>query len=274
MKYTILAAMLLFTCCGLHAQHSLTKLWATDTTLPTPESVLYDAQNKVLYVSLIDGDASTKDGKGGVAKVGLDGKIIDKDWITGLDAPKGIGKYNGMLYVADIADVIVIDISAGKVVKKIPVTGAVFLNDVTVDSKGIVYVSDTRGGKIYRIENGVPAEYVDGIKGANGVLAVGTDLYMLGGGSLFKADAQKNVTSIGSGMESSTDGIEEVKHGEFLISSWNGVIYYFTIGGGTQQILDTRPEKSNTADIGYNAAAKIVYVPTFLKNGVVAYKLK
>jgi len=274
MKYIALATILLFSYCGVHAQHSLKKLWATDTTLPTPESVLFDAQDKLLYVSLIDGDGGAKDGKGGVAKVGLDGKIIDKGWISGLDAPKGMGKYNGMLYVADLTDIVVIDITAGKIAKKIPVPGAIFLNDLTVDSKGIVYVSDSRAGKIYRIENDTPAVYVEGIKGANGVLAVGDDLYMLGSGSLFKADAQKNVTSIASGMENSTDGIEEVKPGEFLISSWNGVIYYLTIGGGTQQILDTRPEKSNTADIGYDPVNKIVYVPTFLKNGVVAYKVK
>ena len=43
---------------------------------------------------------------------------------------------------------------------------------------------------------------------------------------------------------------------------------------GYKILLDTREQKRNTADIGYDPAARIVYVPTFLKKSVVAYRLK
>jgi hypothetical protein len=274
MKNFLTVILAVCTCCTCLAQHTLTKLWSSDTTLPVPESVLYDAQGKILYVSLIDGKPDGKDGKGGVAKVGLDGKIISKTWVTGLNAPKGLGKFGNILYAADITDVVVIDVPTGKVIKKIPIAGAVFLNDISVDDKGAVYVSDTQTGKVYKIENGRAELFVDGIKGANGVLAVGSDVYMLGNGLLFKAGAQKTVTTIATGMDASTDGVEQVKAGEFVVSCWNGVIYYVKADGSKQQLLDTRPMKSNTADIGYDAVNKIVYVPTFLKNSVVAYQLK
>jgi hypothetical protein len=39
-------------------------------------------------------------------------------------------------------------------------------------------------------------------------------------------------------------------------------------------LLDTREQKVNSADIGYDAKNKIVYVPTFFRNSVVAYQLK
>ena len=39
-------------------------------------------------------------------------------------------------------------------------------------------------------------------------------------------------------------------------------------------ILDTRIDKINAADIGYDSKNKIVYVPTFWKNNVMAYQLK
>ena len=40
----------------VHSQeHSLVKIWSSDTVLKVPESVLYDAENKVLYASNIDG---------------------------------------------------------------------------------------------------------------------------------------------------------------------------------------------------------------------------
>ena len=152
MKYILFAAIAAFTFSAATAQHSLTRLWASDTILPEPESVLYDAQNKILYTSLIDGDASAKDGKGGVAKVGLDGRIINKNWITGLNAPKGLGKFGNTLYAADIDEVVVMDIPTGKVIKKIPVAGSKFLNDISVDGKGVVYVSDTQTGDVKKLK--------------------------------------------------------------------------------------------------------------------------
>ena len=60
---------------SVQAQHSLTQIWSSESTLPVPESVLYSAQDKLLYVAQIDGKSGEKDGKGGIAKVGLDGKI-------------------------------------------------------------------------------------------------------------------------------------------------------------------------------------------------------
>ncbi len=75
---------------SLFAQHSLDKKWETDSTLKTPESVLFDAGNKVLYVSNIGGKADARNGNGSIGKVDLDGKIIAVDWVPGLNAPKGM----------------------------------------------------------------------------------------------------------------------------------------------------------------------------------------
>src|SRR3954469_9155215 len=105
------------------AQHSLTKKWSTDTALAIPESVLFDAQNKILYASLINGQPDQADGKGGIAKVDLYGKVLDSNWVTGVNAPKGLGKYGNTLYAADLTEVAVIDISSGKVANRIPIEG-------------------------------------------------------------------------------------------------------------------------------------------------------
>src|SRR5215470_772449 len=106
MKPILRVTMLLCISTSLFAQHSVTKLWETDTILKVPESVLLDADNKVLYVSNIDGtDGWAKDGKGSIGKIGLDGKIIAVDWVPGLDAPKGLGLYKGKLYAADIDEI-------------------------------------------------------------------------------------------------------------------------------------------------------------------------
>ncbi len=254
--------------------HSLTKLWETDTLLRTPESVLYDAKEKILYVSEIDGVPNEKDGKGAIAKVSLDGKIINANWVTGLNAPKGMAMYKGKLYVADLTEVVVIDMEKAKIIQRIPIEGSVFLNDVTIDKEGFVYVSDTRNFKVYRIEKGFVVTLLQNLQGPNGLLAVGDELLILDKGALQKMLVSGSVTNVTDGMDPTTDGIELVKKDEYIVSAWNGVVYYIYANGTKQTLLDTRAQKINTADIGYDAKNRIVYVPTFYNNRVIAYQLK
>jgi sugar lactone lactonase YvrE len=253
----------------------LTKKWETEATLKTPESVRFDPAAKILYVANIDGrEAWTKDGKGSIAKVGLDGKVIAAEWVTGLEAPKGMGIHNGSLYVADIDRVVVIDLAKGAIARTIAVEGAQRLNDVSIDRNGVVYVSDMQGLKIYALKNGKPEVYFsEGLKRPNGVLAHGGDLYILDSGALLKVGADKKVTRVAEGMDASTDGIEHVQGDEFIVSCWAGAIYRVK-GSQAQLLVDTRPQKANSADIGYDAQNKVVYVPTFFGNTVIAYELK
>ncbi|WP_439557145.1 ATP/GTP-binding protein [Dyadobacter sp.] len=256
------------------AQHSLTQIWSSEAKLPVPESVLFSKQDKLLYVALIDGKPAEKDGKGGIAKVGLDGKIVSADWVSGLNAPKGMGIYGSKLFVADVTEVVEIDIKSGKIVKKHAVEGAQFLNDVTIDSKGNIYISDSSTKKVHLIKDGQVSTYYEGLNGPNGLLAVGTDLLIADSGSLKKLTSSKQISVIAEGMDKSTDGIEQVKPGEYIVSSWVGMVYYVKADGTTEKLLDTSADKTNSADIGYDPAKKVVYVPTFGKNNVVAYQLK
>jgi hypothetical protein len=256
------------------AQRQLNELWSTDSVLRVPESVLYDLTQNLLFVSLIGSNPNAnKDGQGCIAKLALDGKIIDTNWITGLNTPKGLGRFKNTLYVADGTEVAVIDIKKGVITKKIPVEGAVFLNDITIDAWGVVYVSDSRLNKIHRIEKGQVSLYLDNINNANGLLVVGEDLYALSAGELLKINAQKQITKIAGGMDKSTDGLVQVAEDEFIVSCWNGVIYDVYTNGRVILLKDFRPSKTNTADLGYHAKTKTLYVPTFWKKKVVAYNV-
>src|ERR1700740_1924002 len=143
------------------AQHKLVKLWETDTVVAVPESVLPDFKTGTLYVSQIDGGGWDADGRGGVAKLSVDGKNFNPNWITGLNAPKGLGRFGNRIYAADISEGVVIDARNGRGENKSPCEGATGLNDITVDDKGIVYVSDSRTSKIHRIENDQPTVYLE-----------------------------------------------------------------------------------------------------------------
>ena len=255
-------------------EHALVKLWQTDTLLKVSESVLFDGAGKTLYESNIDGQPWEKDGKGSVGKVGLDGKIIKVDWVSGLNAPKGLGMYKNNLYVADVDNVVVIDIATASIIKRVPVEGADGLNDISVDKNGKVYVTDSKAGKIYVLDQDKFVLFADNYKGLNGVLARGSDVFAVAAGALWKIDAAKKAVKLAEGMEPAVDGVEQVANNEFLVSVWNGIIYYVKADGKVQQLLDTRDQKSNTADIGFDPKTRTVYVPTFFKNSIVAYTLK
>jgi hypothetical protein len=250
------------------------KLWTTDTILKIPESVLVDDKENCIWVSNIDGASNGKDGKGSISKLSKTGTPINLEWITGLNAPKGMAKFKQELYVADLTELVVIDIKKATIIKRVPIEGSVFLNDVTVNSKGAVFVSDSRTGKVHRYENNTTTIEVENLQGPNGLLSIEDQLLILDRGSLLSVTPGGAISKIMDGMEPSTDGIERVAPNQYLVSCWNGIVYYVVAGAQKITLFDTRSEKINSADIGYDAKKKIIYVPTFLKNNVVAYQLE
>jgi len=267
MKKIVLSAIILLACSTLLAQHSLEKLWESDSlTLEGPESVLFDAQSNSLYVSSM--------GSGSVVRMDLDGKVIRKDWVTGLNSNKGSALFNGLFYTAETSGIAVIDAGKGSIVKRIPVDSAKMLNDVAMDPRGVIYVSDTRAARVYRIEGDKPTVYLENMPGANGLLTVNADLYVLTATSFLKVNANKVITQIADGFESGLDGIVMVADNEFIISNYKGMLWYIKADGTKQLLLDTRPDRIMSNDISYNSKTRTLYVPSFGTNRVIAYRVK
>lgn len=259
---------------GINAQQkSLDKIWESKDQLPVPESVLFVSESKELYVSLIDGEGAGKDGKGGIAILNLDGSLKQADWITGLNAPKGLALNRDLLYIADISTVVVVDVISGNIVNEIEIAESTFLNDITVDDNGVVYVSDTRQNKIFQIKGSRYTLYMENVPSVNGLKFVNSNLYALAGPELWKIDANKNKTIIATGFEKGGDGLEPVGNGDFLVTCWPGIIYYVRADGSFEKVLDVQGSM-NTADLGYNPKEQTLYIPTFNSNSVIAYKLK
>jgi sugar lactone lactonase YvrE len=252
----------------------LVKLWETEATLKVPESVLHDAKRDVLYVTNIDGEPWGDDGKGSVGKVSLEGKVINPEWVTGLSAPKGMALHHNRLYIGDVGHVVVVDVDRGAIVERIAVEGANGLNDVAVDARGVLYVSDSRAKKLYRIEQGKATLLLEGLKGPNGVHVRGDEVLFMDNGSLYRLGKDNGKVLLSAGMEGNGDGLESDDRGGFVISYWPGVIHYARADGSRVTLLDTSADKIYAADIGYHASKRIVYVPTFFGNTVVAYELK
>ena len=243
--------------------------------LTTCESVLYDAERNVIYVSNIDGVPDEKDGNGFISRISIDGTITDLKWVTGLDAPKGLGIRGNRLFVTDIDRVVEIDVDAGSIVKSYPVEGASFLNDVTVAANGDVYVSDSNAGLIVRISGEELTIWMEDVDGPNGLLADGGALLMASwnAGTLNAIDLQtKEITVKAEGIEH-PDGIEAVGDGAYLVSTWDGMVHLVEADGTKHLLLDTRDAGANAADIDYIPEQNLLLVPAFSANKVVAYEL-
>ena len=248
-------------------------LWQTDPVLTTSESVLYDASNNVLYVSNINGNPTDKDGNGSIGKVGLDGKVIAAEWVKGMDAPKGMGLFNGKLYVADIDKIHEIDIAGGTIANSYQVDSAQFLNDVTVDNAGIVYVSDMNTGIIHALENGKVSKWLTGLDGPNGILAEGDNMLVAQWNPKTLSIVEGQQVTMQTDSLENPDGVEAVGNGGYLVSSWNGMVHYIDPNWKPTLIIDTRSDSVSAADIEFIPEKNMLLIPTFFKNSVVAYEL-
>lgn len=255
----------------------LTRLWDTDTTLRTPESVLYDPATNILYVSNIGGvPPNKKDGDGFISQVSLDGKIINLKWAKGFDAPKGMAILGDKLYVTDIDRIKAVDLKTGKTANTWKVAGAKFLNDVAVSADSIVYFTDSDNSNIHILRNGKVTLMVGDtmLGGTNGVFVNGNTLMLsTGGGNVYSMNiADHNYQKIASGIPAG-DGVERYKSG-WIVSNWNGEVYYIDDKGQVTEILDTQEAKLNTADIEVIEDKGLLIIPTFFGNSVTAYTLK
>jgi len=250
---------------------TLTKIWETDSTLMTNESVLYDKGTGKIYVSNIEGEPDGKDGKGSIAIIDKEGKVVTQEWVKGLDAPKGMGIANGKFYVTDIDHLVEVDLESGKILKKHKVEGAQFLNDLDTHD-GKVYFTDMRAGKVHLFDGSTVSTLSEGNESINGI-AVGQDgkVYGLDGSGLKMLNEDGTSSNINATVTGG-DGLVILGDGNYIASRWAGEIYFVGAEGETL-LLDTKADKSNTADLGFIPEENIVLVPTFFKNKVVAYKL-
>lgn len=135
--------------------------WRVTNQMDAPECAYLDSESGNIYVSLNPGQQDRKDGKGRVAKLRRDGKMINPNWAVGLNAPKGMRRFGDTLWVADINEIVGINVTTGRLTSRRSVQDAKALSGVAVADDGTVYVSDFRGAKIYALSNGTVSVFVD-----------------------------------------------------------------------------------------------------------------
>ena len=253
-----------------------------------PESIVKDADANVLYLSNVNGGSTDHNGEGYISKLSPDGEIVEKEWVTGLDAPKGLALHDGKLYVADIDKVAVIDVKDGKVVETHEAPGSSFLNDVTAHKDGRVFISDMLENHIWLLEDGKLSLWLEGeaLDHPNGVLAEDDRLLIATWGSPIKDDfttekpgtlksvdyGSKKVETLVDEPFGNLDGLEADGKGGYLITDWiNGGLYRVAPGGKAELVMDL---DKGSADHLVLEDGSVAIIPMMLDGKVTAYRLK
>ena len=273
MKYLRVFLVLFLTVISvtLNAHESLN----TISGLVSPESVVQDAKGDI-YVSEIG--EFNKDGDGKITRISIDGKL--STFASGMDDPKGLTFIGKSLSVTDKNRVLKAELNGKWTVfgstMAFPQT-PVFLNDITSDDAGNLYVSDSgnlkSGGAIYKIAQNkkitlVLNEDTPEILAPNGLWIIKNDLYEVdfSSGILYKINLKnKSISKIAEGFGGG-DGL--IKSGNnFFVSDWkNGKI--FKLQGGKVSLF--KDGFSAAADIALTYDKKSIMTPD-MKAGSITF---
>jgi len=261
--------------------------------LQTPESVLYDADQDVYFISNINGNPTAVDDNGYISRVNAETLQGEMKWVEGgkanvtLNAPKGLAILGDTLYVCDLTVVRKFDRKTGAPKGEVAIPGSTFMNDAASDGKS-VYVSDSglkagAGGNfeptgtdaVWQITADKPKQIAKGkdLKAPNGVEIADGKVWVVtfGANELYQIDKGKktNVTTLPKG---SLDGLVHLADGSFLVSSWDAkAVYRGKPGGAFTAVIEN---VNSPADIGYDTKRKRVLIPHFMDSIVTVHPLQ
>jgi len=254
---------------------NIKKIWETDAVFKVPESVIYDPVNDIIYVSNINGDPTEEDSNGFISKLGIKGDVVELIWISGLNAPKGMGIIADTLFVTDVNRVVKIDTRLEEIIAIYNAEGATFLNDITIDNQGRVFISDSDQGALFLLVGDSIKVFLP--KGtfsrSNGLSWYNNELYVGTKGMIKSVNAEnrrhRDVVEVDGGI----DGLEIWKGQYFVFSDWLGKVQVADLLGNTRVLFDTTPISVNAADIEVIGKSDLLLVPTFFDNRVMAYQI-
>jgi outer membrane protein assembly factor BamB len=261
------------------------KVWET-SGFQQPESALPDLASGIIYVSNVAGGPAARDGNGFISKLTLDGKVTAEKWVTGLDSPKGLALVGGRLFVADLDQLVEIDVRTGTIAARHQAPGAKILNDVAADADGRIYVSDWPGNAIWRLADGTFEKWLesDALKGPNGLLVESDRLVVAAWGAMkedFSTEtpgnlltvslADKTIANLGSGKPvGNLDGLEPFDAESYLVTDWvAGKVFQISRSGEAKELLRL---SQGSADLGFISSSRTAIIPLMVDGKVAAYK--
>ncbi len=242
----------------------------TISGLDGPEAVRFDPKQNVYFISNFTGGGNTQDSTGFITKADAEGNILNLKFMTGtadapFHAPRGMFIIENTLWAADVLGVHGFDKSTGEQTAFIDFSDFEigFLNDISANADGTLFVTDTGTSRVFKVENGTPSIYLDSLPEApNGItLNPGNQQFVLapwGGDQIFRSFSSSDVLNEYATLEGGYfDGIEFLQSNLLAASQQDSSIRYFDGSESTILIKTTgRP-----ADIGINTNLNHIAVP-------------
>lgn len=264
-----------------------TSLFWKKTGFTHPESIIFGHDSSYLFVSNIGNNESDENPDGYIAKVMLDSSRKVEIFAQNIQSPKGLCIVDGKLYVSAVKNLLEFDLDSGAFIKAYSSPEVKYLNDVTKDSEGNIYVSGMHESAIYKLDkNGHFSTWYqnDSLDHPNGLLVFQDNMYVGSWGRLnnlektdsvgyfFKIDLKtKELRPMCNKKIGKIDGIQIFKDGKFFVSSWEaGEVLIVKPDGTYHTVLDT---EISIGDILYSDDLKTLYTPMNFQNEICAFHI-
>ena len=249
---------------------SLCTLWSLNWKLAVPEAVVYDPEMDLFYVSNYYSDVGEF-----ISKISPKGEVVEREWVKGLRMPTGMCISGHFLYVVDRAALNLINRKSGAITRKIPLSGILMPNDVSLDQSGKIYISDSKGNAVFRYTAEKLESWLENLDGPNALLVDGESLFIGQKEALLRArlsdGSLETVTRFEKG--SLIDGIQKEGNGRFLVSNHFGRLYRVDQDGKKTLLIDTFTPGEKIADFCYLPEKRMLVIPTFDSNSLCAFAM-
>lgn len=243
--------------------------------LANPESVALSGDGGFLYVSNVNGEADAHDGNGFISRVSLDGRMLQREFATGLDAPKGLMAGGNAIYVTDINQLVVLDAQTGAISRRVPIQGARFLNDLAFAPDGRVIMSDSGTQRIYAVDAANNVEIWlehELLRSINGLMPEAERLVVATmAGRLLAIDYEtREITVLAEGL-GDADAAAAIGGGRYVVSHWPGRMNVVGADGAHETIIDTTAEGRYWND--FTQAGDLLYIAHYEPSEIGAYRV-
>jgi sugar lactone lactonase YvrE len=238
------------------------------TPIKSPEAIIYDPVSNTYFISNC--------GSNSILRMDTAGNISDfyPQKLIGIN---GLFSLGDTLFVTVKHDIVFISIAYDTLIADIPIPGSSYLESVTSDYKGKLYITDSGNGHIYEIDLATRAvrSIYDKLKGPQGILYDFVSKRMI-----FIDEFSRNIYQLNLEDYTKTpifyghtymDGLTQDNCGNFYVSSWETQsVYVYDNNFKNEKLIASG---KGPADISIDGVHNLLLLPELAGHSIKFVKL-